>query len=175
MEDRWPRISLAGARFRLWPHLLILSSQREHPWGCTNTCLHLASGWRVMRTAILLIASCRLHPLRASLGKRPHVSLSWALAAGSRTAVPSPLSSPLSHVPASPVRAAPGMGQVQGSWVVRNQGGSGKRLNLYRFPSLFFTQSSQIANLTGPLAWTSLESCLLQLGKRAKEVRCQSC
>lgn len=40
---------------------------------------------------------------------------------------------------------------------------------------LSLVQSSQIQNLMGPLTWRSLESCLLQLGKKAKEVRCQSC
>lgn len=92
-------------------HLLVSSSEQENPGGWVNTVCIQPAGWRVMRTAILLTALCQLLPLRASLGKRPHVSLSWALAGGSRTAGPCLLSSPSSLEPASLVCAAHCVGQ----------------------------------------------------------------
>lgn len=124
-----------------------------------------------MRIAILLTALCQLHPLRASWGRRPLVSLIWAQAGGSKRTGPSPLSSPSFLGPASQVCATLDVGQAQFTWVVRSWGRGGQGLH----KSLFLIQSSQIPNLMGPLTWRSLESCLLQLGKRAKEVRCQSC
>lgn len=78
-----------------------------------------------MRTAILLTALCQLHPLRASWGRKPLVSLSWAQASGSRKTGLSPLSSPSFLGPASQVGAALGMGQVRLGWIVR-AGGEGQ-------------------------------------------------
>lgn len=122
-----------------------------------------------MRTAILLIALCRLLPLKASWGRRPPVSLSWAQAGGSRKTGLSPLSSPSFLGPVSQVEAAVGMGHA-GLGCPRL---GRKAAEAYTAPCLI--QSSQIPNLMGPWTRRPLESCLPQLGKRAKEVRCQSC
>lgn len=59
-----------------------------------------------MRTVILLTALCRLHPLRASWGRRHLVSLSWAQADGSRKTGLSPLSFPSFLGPAFQVGAS---------------------------------------------------------------------
>lgn len=71
------------------------------------------TGWRVMRTVILLTALCQLHPLRASWGRRPLVFRSWAQAGGSRMTVPYPRSSLSFLGPASQVCATLGMDQAQ--------------------------------------------------------------
>lgn len=104
--------------FQLRPHLLVSSSERANPRGWTNMVCIQPAGWRVRRTAIPLTALCQLHPLRASLGKRPRVFLSWALAGGSKTTGPSPLSSLSSLAPASQVCAAHRVGPAQYGWVV---------------------------------------------------------
>ena len=62
-----------------------------------------------MRTAILLTASCQLHPLRASWGRRLPVSLSWAQAGGSRMTGLSPPSSPSFLGPAFQVEVTLGL------------------------------------------------------------------
>lgn len=170
MGYRLPHISFGQWRFQV-RHLFISKFGRGVCRAVATNVYFWSPGWRVMRIAILLTALCQLHPLRASWGRRPLVSLIWAQAGGSKRTGPSPLSSPSFLGPASQVCATLDVGQAQFTWVVRSWGRGGQVLHKF----LFLIQSSQIPNLMGPLTWRSLESCLSQLGKRAKEVRCQSC